>query len=152
MDKLKKVVSLPFDKKRLYIEVFVLLAWARILKALPFGRVAPSLGEKSVETSETIATSPSLISDISKAIALISRYTFWESACLVQAIAAMKMLERRKIESTLYLGTARDKEGKMIAHAWLRSGPFYVTGSSVMHNFTVVSVFGKFIDRGEGRH
>lgn len=151
MEKLKKILSLPFDRKRLYIEVFVLLAWARILKALPFGRVAPSLGKKSMETAETIATNPSLITDISRAIALISRYTFWESACLVQAIAAMKMLERRKIESTLYFGTARDKQGKMIAHAWLRSGPFYVTGSSVMHDFTVVSVFGKFIDREEGR-
>lgn len=150
MAKLKKILFLPFDRKHFYIEVFVLLAWARIIKALPFGRIAPSLGQKSIETAETIAINPELLTDISKAIALISRYTFWESACLVQAIAAMKMLERRKIDSTLYLGTARDKQGKMIAHAWLRSGPFYVTGGNVMHDFTVVSVFGKFVDRKEG--
>ncbi|WP_112182062.1 MULTISPECIES: lasso peptide biosynthesis B2 protein [Paraliobacillus] len=150
MDKLKKILFLPFARKRLYVEVLVLLAWARILKALPFARVAPSLGQKSQETAENIDANPALINDIAKAVVLISRYTFWESACLVQAIAAMKMLERRKIESTLYLGTAIDQEGKLIAHAWLRSGPFYVTGSSVMNNFTVVSVFGKFIDREEG--
>ena len=42
----------------------------------------------------------------------MSRYTFWESQCLVKAIAAMKMLERRQIESTLYLGTAKDENGK----------------------------------------
>ena len=54
----------------------------------------------------------------------MSKYTFWESQCLVKAIAGMKMLERRQIESTLYLGTAKDELGKLIAHAWLRSGPF----------------------------
>ena len=47
----------------------------------------------------------------------------------------MKMLERRKIESTLYLGTAKDENGKMIAHAWLRSGPFYITGAEGMERF-----------------
>ena len=65
----------------------------------------------------------------------MSKYTFWESQCLVKAIAAMKMLERRNIESTLYLGTARDESGKMIAHAWLRSGPFYITGAEGMEKF-----------------
>ena len=60
-----------------------------------------------------------------------------------KAIAAMKMLERRKIESTLYLGTAKDENGKMIAHAWLRSGPFYITGFEEMERFTVVGKFAK---------
>ena len=70
----------------------------------------------------------SYLSNISQAIHIMSRYTFWESQCLVKAIAAMKMLERRQIESTLYLGTAKDENGKLIAHAWLRSGPFYING------------------------
>ena len=73
----------------------------------------------------------------------MSRHTFWESQCLVKAIAAMKMLERRQIESTLYLGTAKDENGNLIAHAWLRSGPFYITGVEAMEKFTVVSKFAK---------
>ena len=28
--------------------------------------------------------------------------------------------------------------GELIAHAWLRSGPFYITGAEVMERFTVV--------------
>ena len=44
----------------------------------------------------------------------------------------MKMLEKRNIESTLYLGIAKDEKGELIAHAWLRSGPFYVSGAEVM--------------------
>ena len=58
----------------------------------------------------------------------MSRYTFWESQCLVKAIAGMKMLEKRNIESTLYLGTAKDEKGELIAHAWLRSGLFLCIG------------------------
>jgi hypothetical protein len=82
---------------------------------------------------------------ISQAVHMMSRYTFWESQCLVKAIAAMKMLEKRQIESTLYLGTAKDETGNMIAHAWLRSGPFYITGVEEMKRFTVVGKFAKRI-------
>ena len=84
-----------------------------------------------------------ILKQISEAIHIMSNYTFWESQCLVKAIAAMKMLERRQIESTLYLGTAKDENGKLIAHAWLRSGPFYITGAEGMERFTVVSKFAK---------
>ena len=75
-----------------------------------------------------------ILKQISNAIDIMSKYTFWESQCLVRAIAGMKMLERRNIESTLYLGTAKDESGKLIAHAWLRSGPFYITGQREWRN------------------
>ncbi|MNN82697.1 hypothetical protein D3C81_1996570 [compost metagenome] len=55
----------------------------------------------------------------------------------------MKMLERRGVPATLYLGSGRDDSGRMIAHAWLRSGPFYVTGNERLERFAVVAVFGK---------
>ena len=32
------------------------------------------------------------------------------------------MLRRRKIQSLLSLGVAKDASGKLIAHAWLRAG------------------------------
>ena len=53
------------------------------------------------------------------------------------------MLEKRGIESTLYLGTAKDESGELIAHAWLRSGPYFVTGAEGMEKFTVVGKFAK---------
>lgn len=132
---------LLFDSKTqiLLVEAYLYLAWARILKFFPFSKVAPLLGEQMHETSLSKEESNRMIlKQISQAVNMMSRYTFWESQCLVKAIAAMKMLERRQIESTLYLGTAKDENGKMIAHAWLRSGPFYITGAEVMEGFTVV--------------
>ena len=53
------------------------------------------------------------------------------------------MLEKRGIESTLYLGTAKEDSGEMIADAWLRSGPYYITGAEGMEKFTVVAKFAK---------
>jgi hypothetical protein len=150
--KAKKFLSLHPSKKMLVLEAFFYLGWARILKALPFSKVAPSLGTLMEETSH--AHNPSdeeVIINITRVIRVMSRHTWWESMCLVKAIAAMKMLERRHIESTLYLGTAKDPSGKLIAHAWLRSGPFYVTGAEEMDAFTVVSKFGKVLKLEEKR-
>lgn len=51
------------------------------------------------------------------------------------------MLSTRKVSSTLYLGVARDKEKKLIAHAWLRSGKDIITGANEMEEFTEVARF-----------
>ncbi|TFH63635.1 lasso peptide biosynthesis B2 protein [Peribacillus frigoritolerans] len=142
--KAQTFLRLNFKTKLLYIEAFLHLGRARYLKSISFSKVAPTLGEQMKESSyELIATDKEILANVSRAINIMSRYTIWESQCLVKAMAAMKMLEKRKIDSTLYLGTAKDENGGLIAHAWLRSGPFYITGAEVMDRFTVVSKFSK---------
>lgn len=64
---------------------------------------------------------------ISRIVNRICNKTSWESKCLVRALTAQKLLKRKGIHSTLYLGCGV-KEGKMVAHAWLRVGQMYVTG------------------------
>ncbi|MGM7721188.1 lasso peptide biosynthesis B2 protein [Metabacillus sp. Hm71] len=142
--KLRTLFSLDWKTILLFYEAIVFLGWARILKLMPFPKVAPKLGVHMEETSlDGTKINKIIVRDISEAIQIMSRYTLWESQCLVKAIAAMKMLEKRQIESTLYLGTARDQNGELIAHAWLRSGPYYITGFEEMHKFTVVGKFAK---------
>ncbi|MGE8017841.1 lasso peptide biosynthesis B2 protein [Peribacillus frigoritolerans] len=142
--KAQTFLRLNFKTKLLYIEAFLHLGRARYLKSISFSKVAPTLGEQMKESSyELIAADKEILANVSRAINIMSRYTIWESQCLVKAMAAMKMLEKRKIDSTLYLGTAKDENEWLIAHAWLRSGPFYITGAEVMDRFTVVSKFSK---------
>ncbi|MCY9026858.1 lasso peptide biosynthesis B2 protein [Priestia megaterium] len=142
LKKIKGFMKYDNRTKLLLLETFFVLGWARILKSIPFSKVAPYLGEKSVETlTYTNEEKRSKLNEISKAIEIMSRHTLWESKCLVQAMAAMNMLKRRQIESTLYMGMAKDEQGALIAHAWLRSGSFYVTGSEGMERFTVVGTF-----------
>ena len=67
--------------------------------------------------------------------------TPWESKCLVRALAAQRLLCRRGLSSTLYLGCGME-EGKMVAHAWLRFGEMYVTGGDG-GGYTTVARFCK---------
>ena len=95
--KMKVFITLDNKTKSLLIEAFFCLAWARILKAVPFSKVAPTLGVFMNETPIKFNESNRVIArDISEAIHIMCGYTLWESQCLVKAIAAMKMLERRQ--------------------------------------------------------
>ncbi|WP_226645700.1 lasso peptide biosynthesis B2 protein [Mesobacillus subterraneus] len=130
------------SERLLFMEAIIYLAWARVLKLFPFKKVSPMLGTYMDESSfQEDFSVYGTIRKISNAIQIMSRYTPWESKCLVRAVAGMKMLQRRGINSTLYLGTAKDETGKLIAHAWLRSGSYYVSGAEEMNRFTVVSKF-----------
>jgi|SRR5690625_955831 len=144
VEKIKLLISMNWTLRMLLLESYLYLCWARLFKLRKFAKVAPLLGKAMVETTfEVDLSNKKTLAHISQAIQMMSRYTFFESECLVQAIAAMKMLERRQIESTLYLGTAKDETGEFIAHAWLRSGPFYITGNVGLDKYTGVQKFSK---------
>ncbi|PEJ58438.1 stage V sporulation protein S [Bacillus sp. AFS002410] len=146
INRLRIFFSMDIKIKLLYVEAFIYLGWGRFLKGKQFAKVAPTLGKRMTETTLSFnAEQIQILKDISSSLNIMSRYTFWESRCLVKAIAGMKMLERRRINSTLYLGTGKDENGKLIAHAWLRSGPIFVTGSEGMEKFTVVGKFAKVV-------
>ena len=66
---------------------------------------------------------------VAYAVDRICTRTAWESKCLVRALSAQRLLKKKGIHSTLYLGCALE-EGKMLAHAWLRVGTMYVTGGN----------------------
>lgn len=141
--KIRRFAQYPLALKLMFFEAYFYLAWGRILKLLPFAKVAPSLGERMQETTYVSSGEHDLLlRQVSKAVHAMSKVTWWESQCLVKAIAAMKMLEKRGVPSTLYLGSGRDDQGRMIAHAWLRSGSFYVTGNENLERYAVVALFG----------
>lgn len=146
MGRLRKFLAADRAFKLLLLEAFVNLGKARIMKAVPFSRTAPKLGVAMKETSfSEPGEETELIRNIARAVRIMSRFTLWESKCLVMAIACMKMLEKRRIESTLYLGTMKNDKGIMSAHAWLRTGPHVVTGAEIMDRYTVVGIFGKVL-------
>ncbi|MGM8211562.1 lasso peptide biosynthesis B2 protein [Virgibacillus sp. W0430] len=142
--KIKLFFRLNWRKKAILLEAYFYLGLARVIKLLPMSRIAPLLGKKSEETSFSVRKEErEQLASVSESIHMMCRYTFWESACLVRAIAAQMMLRRRKIASTLYLGTGKDETGAFIAHAWLRSGPYYLTGREGRRKFTTVAMFAK---------
>ena len=76
---------------------------------------------------------------IKYAVERTCNHTPWESKCLVRALTAQKLLKRKKIASTMYLGCGMEN-GKMVAHAWIRVSDYYITGGNG-EGYTVVSTF-----------
>lgn len=77
---------------------------------------------------------------VSYAVNQVCNKTKWESKCLVRALTAQKLLKRKNLSSTLYLGCGVDEKGEMIAHAWIRCGQVYVTGGNG-HQYAIVDKF-----------
>lgn len=78
-------------------------------------------------TQELIGESYRQAYEVAQAVTRVCRHTPWQSKCLVQALIAQHLLKKHQIPSTLYLGVGKVGE-EMIAHAWLRSGEYYLTG------------------------
>ncbi|MFF2481815.1 lasso peptide biosynthesis B2 protein [Paenibacillus sp. NPDC058071] len=147
---IRKLLVSDMRFKLLLLEAYGQLGWARMEKAMPFGKIAPSLGKPMAETSCAPAGSIRMAEaeSVARALRIAGRFTPWESKCLVTAIAGTRMLRRRGIASTLYLGTAKDERtGGMKAHAWLRSGDRILTGAEQMDRYTTVAMFAS----GDGR-
>lgn len=89
------------------------------------------MGARGVESQPTETTEHyDYVYYVSRMVNGVANRTDWESKCLVRALTARKLLMRKGITCTLYLGVGKDEEGKMIAHAWLRSGEMFVTGGN----------------------
>lgn len=124
------------------LEASVALAIARgAIVAVPWGRVAPLVGRPMAESANHAvpADQPALIA-VSRAVRTAARRLPWRCLCLEQALAARLMLGRRRIASTLYLGTALSPTG-IEAHAWLRSGATILTGAEGRERYVVVATF-----------
>lgn len=131
------------DTAALLAEAWLSLAWSRLIIFIPFRWLAPRLGVPGCETQwrELPREKRIELERIADAVRIASRFAWWDCKCLVRALAAMRMLKRRGIESTLYLGAGRDQKGRLAAHAWLRSGSRYITGAEERNRFTVVGMF-----------
>ena len=110
----------------------------------PGSRLHRYLGELNKETGTEVPPieQQRYIRLVSQRIARVAHRVPWESKCLVQGMVAQRLLREKGIQSTLYLGVGKDKEDndKMIAHAWVRCGPYSVCGGTG-EDYAVVAKF-----------
>ena len=148
LSRLKTFRSLSSGQKRLFLQ-----AW-RLLGAMRFAILTRSF--KSLVTGlevhrEVLEQAPLDSGDLAPAhqigwaVRTAAQFTPWDSACLVQVLAAQRMLQQRGIAGVFYLGatTQWDEASKpgLSAHAWLKCGHDFITGETGHHRFTVVSAF-----------
>ncbi len=143
MNKLLKFFKLTTEYQILLLEAFFRLGISRIiLIIIQFKNIASKLEKNFVKSSYISEEDQMKIAKkISWAIQIMNRHTFWQTKCFVQALTAKKMLNKRNVESTLFLGVTKDGKGKFIAHAWVKSNTIMVAGGNNTDQFTVVSHF-----------
>lgn len=121
-------------ERLLFAEALAGLCWDKArVRWLPFRRLAPGLGAPQSETPREIsAEQRALAVAVSWAVQAAARHSPVAFVCLPQAITAQRMLRRRGVASTLYLGVSPDRENAaaIAAHAWLRAGDKVVTGEA----------------------
>jgi hypothetical protein len=134
----------PAEQRRLLVRAAVLLGLMRLAVRLPFRTVSRAVGLHRGETPDLVAPEAvARAAAVGWAVRAAAGHTPWESTCLVQALAAVVLLQRQRIDGTLYLGVARDggaPEG-MTAHAWLRCGELVLTGAAEQARYTPVASF-----------
>jgi len=116
------------------------------LLSIPFRWIAPRLGTHFNNTQLCALTTEDkrkLAWRIGKITELATKYTPWESKCLVQAMVARVLLGYYKIPYIMHLGVTKteDPDNLLKAHAWLYVGPWVITGREGHKQFTVVSTF-----------
>lgn len=130
-----------FKEVNAFFEAWFLLHISKILiMILPFRKLAARLGRSQFET-EIVNLGKQVWYDVEVGIIRASKFTIYRSKCYDQALTAKYMLKRRGVRSTLYFGLSKN-QGRLSAHAWVRSGVRIVTGRIGMERFTPVAWFG----------
>jgi hypothetical protein len=142
---LRRFLALPWRDRLLLLEAAVFLGAARAaLLTVPFRLIAAHLG-KQIPPDQVPGSSTSVPSGarrVAWAVEIMARHTPWDSACLARSIAGKFMLRRRGFPSWLFLGTMKDPNGNLMAHAWLRYGQDVLIGAGELGRFTALSSFG----------
>lgn len=150
----KLITLLRQDRARLKIlaeTIWHLMSARRLVHRSDFATYKTTLGQP---TQGEVATSPlpdnKVLHDIRWAITAIDRSTGHRFTCLMQGIAAQRMLARRGIPYALVFGAklgstsdSRTDGDSMAAHAWLRAGGAIVVGDKERAIFApIVSYVG----------
>ena len=119
------------QNKKITLAVWFYAAWYRFcIRFISPKKLSLYWGIRGEESAETATMEQYRYAKlVGNRVNRSANHTPWESKCLVRALTAQKLLKRKKIESTLYLGVGQE-DGKMTAHAWLRVGQMYVTGGN----------------------
>ena len=137
------ITKIDNESKFDYIRAYIYTGIARAyILFVPFNKLKKKMGKVKAESPEEVD-----IDIIKKAkkvswiVTTAASHTPWESKCLVQALTAQKLLKRKGISTTIYLGVKKDRKNNMLAHAWIWCGSYYVTGGYNREGYAVVAKY-----------
>lgn len=132
----------PVQTYLFFLEAWIMLSFAKIiLLYVPFRKIAPRLKSNFRQPAKKVGVIR-YCEEIAYAVRRAGRYIPWRTRCFEQAIAGKMMLNRRNLDSELYIGVCKkEKAVGIVAHAWLKSGGRIITGGTDLEKFSIISVF-----------
>jgi hypothetical protein len=128
----KRFFEVSFAEKKLFAEAVLFLFFAKIILLLfPFKFCSRFIKSKNCSDKTVDYTE---LKSLKSAIDRANHLAFWKNICLVQSMASRWMLNRRHISSKLTLGVLNDKNGKLVAHAWVKVKRFEITDKGLDYN------------------
>lgn len=141
--KIRTFAILDWSIKLKFLEAYIYTGIYRILIIfVPFNKLRKRLGNVKEESPDEVdINSYRIARDIRWAVINASRYTPWESKCLIKALTAQRMMRGKGIPTTIYLGVKKNEKNEMVAHAWIRCGSYFITGGENRSGYAVVAKF-----------
>lgn len=150
---LRKFFSLNAQQKYLFIEAYITLSIYKLALATrqfkslvdECEQMEAAIEEKQLDESGCVKSR-----EIGVVINTAANHTPWESACLVQALTAQRMLRKRKIPGKFHLGAKVNclEDDPLAAHAWAICGDEILTGKAGHGGYTILSTFSWHIEVG----
>lgn len=115
---------------------FWLVYYRLVLKVLPFRKLAAAY--QHAEPGTRSPPNARAVSPTKVAIQSAVRRLPFVCSCLCQALAAGRMLRRRGITSTVFIGATLDSTGEFESHAWIEAGTTIVAGATDVQRYKVM--------------
>lgn len=146
--RIRKFLALDWQHKKLFLQAYLVLGQVRYaLQRRPFRKLVAELdvSRGAVAQAPLEPSASATARDVGWAVRTAANFTPWESTCLVQVLAAQRLLQKRGIAGVFYLGAAKkgasDEAPGFLAHAWLKCNGEFITGEAGHRNYTVISSF-----------
>lgn len=116
--------------------------WASV-RWLPFRRVAAQLGKSGSVAAVPQVDATRTIAQVAWSIQAVARRSPVTFTCLMQAMAAQRMLRRRGVPATVYIAMRASAPlgDPLQAHAWVRCGDHVVVGACDESQYRVIATF-----------
>lgn len=140
------IIKGSWEMKKLYLTAFFYSAYIRFcMLFVRYKKYESSMGIRGKVIAEHELSNAQLqqIKMVKTVVLANSKYTPWESKCMVQALSAKWLLKKYNVPSTIYFGVTKDSEneGKLKAHAWLKVNQTFITGAVGHQKFKVVNFY-----------
>lgn len=145
--KLTSFFRLPSRFKGLALEAGGELVRARLDTLRPAAHYTRHLGELGGEVIQADPAQEAMALEIGFVVDRVADKMPFRALCLQRALATRRMLRRRGVPATVYLGLLRDPVKRRDAtdgspaHAWVQTGTRVVSGDDDLDRFAIVGAF-----------